>query len=485
MKTITQSLLQLHLYKMAEEIFGKSAKQLKQERTVAKSAFTKRANYLSGMADSLTEPELWHEFKALTIGARKVTEANANLRSGLLADIEAANLDEGEEEELNAQQEVGLKKTVTECAKRVDEVREIVRTNLWSRYGEEELVTAIKNAEVACVTADNTSVSALTRDGYEMQLMFAEKVIDACKKLVYWEMWIPETVKVNLRQRVRDSKAYINTLEAKRAEFVFAERKAQEEKMASGLFPKLGSTSTPGVQTTRIVKFKPISLPKFHGCRRDFHRWKGDWESLQRQGEPTGSSEIKKLQPLDSMDERILKDLRLSTHNNTEDIFRVLENRYSNKTMIALEIIENLQRVPPQRENQPRKVIELIQTIEKALADLSDLGQTDAIKNPLVTKSIESKLPHYVKKDWLVFMVDPSNNVTPENHFDNLLKFLKTQEEIMEKLEQLGASESSEKPERRLEKKYSLTWSTSQAEGCVVCGEGTVRNSSSANNLNP
>lgn len=63
--------------------------------------------------------------------------------------------------------------------------------------------------------------------------------------------------------------------------------------MASGLFPDLSSTSTPGVQMTPLIKFKPISLPKFHGCKRDFHRWKRDWESLQKQGEPAGSSEIK------------------------------------------------------------------------------------------------------------------------------------------------------------------------------------------------
>lgn len=69
-------------------------------------------------------------------------------------------------------------------------------------------------------------------------------------------------------------------------------------------------------------------------------------------------------------------------------------------------------------------------------------------------------------------MVDPRNNVTPENHFDSLLKFLKNQEEIMEKLEQLGASERSEKPEKRLETNYSLTRSTSQAEGCVICRDG-------------
>lgn len=75
--------------------------------------------------------------------------------------------------------------------------------------------------------------------------------------------------------------------------------------------------------------------------------------------------------------------------------------------MIALEIVEDLQRIRPQRENQPRKVIELIQTIKKALVDLSDFGQTDVIKNPLVTKQ-SSSLSKKKK------MVDPSNNVMPE-----------------------------------------------------------------------
>lgn len=87
---------------------------------VAKSPFTKRANYLSGMAESITEPELWQEFKAL-IGARKVTEPNDDLCSGLFVDVEAANLDKGEEDELNAQQEADLKKMATECVKRVNE----------------------------------------------------------------------------------------------------------------------------------------------------------------------------------------------------------------------------------------------------------------------------------------------------------------------------------------------------------------------------
>lgn len=109
--------------------------------------------------------------------------------------------------------------------------------------------------------------------------------------------------------------------------------------------------------------------------------------------------------------------------------------------------------------------------MEKALADLTELGNTGAIKNPLAIKSIESKLPDTVKKDWFVFIVNPSNGVTPDNHFDSLLEFLKTQEEIMEKLEHLGVTEKPEKPERKFERKYASTRSTKKDEGCIVCGD--------------
>lgn len=106
----------------------------------------------------------------------------------------------------------------------------------------------------------------------------------------------------------------------------------------------------------------------------------------------------------------------------------MLENRYGNKS--ALEIIEELEKIPVLKANQPRKVINLIQTVEKALADLTELGEMSAIKNLMETKSIEGNLRDPVKKHWLVFMRNPSNNVTPENHFDSLLKFLKNQEEL-------------------------------------------------------
>ena len=109
---------------------------------------------------------------------------------------------------------------------------------------------------------------------------------------------------------------------------------------------KRSSKSTKNSRRGKETK-NATSLPKFDGFKRNFHRWRKDWESLQRQGEPTGSVEAKKIQLLDSVDDKISRDLRLSTYNNAEDMFRVLENRYGNKTTIALEIIEDLEKVPP------------------------------------------------------------------------------------------------------------------------------------------
>ncbi len=137
------------------------------------------------------------------------------------------------------------------------------------------------------------------------------------------------------------------------------------------------------------IKLKPTSLPKFTGIRRDFHRWRRDWEALQRQGEPTGSKEVKKFQLLDRLDDKIMRDLRLMSYNTADDIFRILENRFGSQTAIAIEIVEELQGLPAVKGHQPKKIVELIQTVEKALHDLSDLGDIDAIKNPLVTKSFE------------------------------------------------------------------------------------------------
>ncbi|XP_056138840.1 seizure protein 6 homolog [Lampris incognitus] len=59
-----------------------------------------------------------------------------------------------------------------------------------------------------------------------------------------------------------------------------------------------------------------------------------------------------------NVDEKIAKDLGLSTYNTAEDIFRALAKRHGTKSTIALEIIGEQSKIPPVKGNQPRKIAE-------------------------------------------------------------------------------------------------------------------------------
>lgn len=81
---------------MVKETLKKTVKQLKQERTLAKTAFTKQANYLSRAANSMIEHKLQVKFSKLSSLARHVSDENEEYTADLLADNEAVT-DEGEE----------------------------------------------------------------------------------------------------------------------------------------------------------------------------------------------------------------------------------------------------------------------------------------------------------------------------------------------------------------------------------------------------
>lgn len=317
--------------------------------------------------------------------------------------------------------------------------------------------------ECECVAAVQPDVS---QEAYEFKLNHLKGLAKTAKEEYRrWQQCVPPDAQHEFQCRLKEPDLRIPILVSRKADVIQARIKDDAKRQTQSSINS--SNSTPS------IKLKPTALPKFTGNKRDFYRWRKDWEALQKQGEPTGSKEVKKIQLLDSIDDKITRDLHLTTYNTADDIFRVLGNRYGNQTSITIEIVEELQKMPAVRSTQPRKIVELIQAVEKALQDLSDLGSTGAIKNPLVTKSIESKLAETLKKEWLVYVADRRNAVAPENQFDSLLAFLKEQESIYEQLEQLREEEPSRR-EPRVEPRHArtkLTKAGSGPAGCVVCGD--------------
>ena len=60
-------------------------------------------------------------------------------------------------------------------------------------------------------------------------------------------------------------------------------------------------------------------------------------------------------QLLDSMEEKVNNYVKLASYSTVEDMFGVLENRYGNKSTIALQIIAELEKIPAVKGDQPRK----------------------------------------------------------------------------------------------------------------------------------
>ena len=71
---------------MAEDALGKTVKQLKRERTTAKSSFTRQANFISRGVSSMLEAELKEEFIKLSHCFRQLLDANDDYSIGLLAE---------------------------------------------------------------------------------------------------------------------------------------------------------------------------------------------------------------------------------------------------------------------------------------------------------------------------------------------------------------------------------------------------------------
>lgn len=448
---------------MAEGADLKSFEHLKMERTTAKRMFSRLANSIIRTHEEMSEDDLSESFKRLTKAAESVMEINDEMEAVLTADKEA-KLDADDVAVLTEQQKADLSKTANECELKLKEVKKLIQETLWSNFGAVELLTALRAAERECQRVTEVKPSG-NLEVYEFMLNHLQQLATTAREAYSrWKRWVPPAERKATQSRIEELDFTIPALVSRKAIFIQEKLEKEAERSASAA----------GVDySVPAIRLKPTALPRFTGVKRDFHRWRKDWEALQRQGEPTGSKEVKKIQLLDSLDDKISRDLRLTTYNTADDIFRVLENRYGNRASIAIEIVEELQKMPVVKSHQPRRIVELIQSVEKALQDLSDLGDTGAIKNPLVIKSIESKLPESLKKEWLVYVADRRNAVASHNRFDSLLNFLKEQESIYEQLEQLRDDEFR-RNESRVEPRHARTKaakSENDQRGCVVCGD--------------
>lgn len=148
--------------------------------------------------------------------------------------------------------------------------------------------------------------------------------------------------------------------------------------------PHLQGVYQGGFDLRPLISLERARLPTFSGDMRDYHRWKAEWEELQQFGNPQGAECVRKFHLLSSLSKRVKNDLVLSSCGSADDVFRLLDNTFGNKAKIVLMISNEVRSLSPVKSNNPRKTIELIQAVERALCNLQILGEEDAMKNRVV-----------------------------------------------------------------------------------------------------
>lgn len=114
---------------MAEQAIGKSLEQLKAERTVEKRGFTRLVNTIARAYKEMTKEDLQSSLNKLTKQAEKVMEANDDLESGIIAELEE-ELDADKSAVLTGQQRADLEKTASECELKLKEVKCLLQETL-------------------------------------------------------------------------------------------------------------------------------------------------------------------------------------------------------------------------------------------------------------------------------------------------------------------------------------------------------------------
>lgn len=399
--------------------------QLKTNRNNAKRQFIRLSNNVLRMHSVMSEEELKDSFKTLTIEANKVFEANE--------DVEDQYKQESEGAALSDQQRADLDKVSDESESKLTELKDLIVKTLWVKYGEDELSLAVEAAELEVKRVEAVSPSE-DKEIFDFMIEHMGELVKKAKELhTQWKSWAPPEEQQQLQTRVRELERALMKLTARKAEFI----KVRGRNKPSPSITK--QTAAPATQT------KSDSLPKCPGPRGDFYSWKKDWELLQRQGDPTGSGEVKKAQLLKSVDSKITQELQLSMCSTAEDILKTLEHHYGNKTNDTGE-------QAAVKGNTPRKIMELLQSLQKSYTDLNEPEE--------ILRTLESKLPESMKKDWLQYAAEQNQEQGPD--LQTLLTFLRSQEGTYEELDKLGEGDGAkvqQDPEQ-----------TNSAPECIICG---------------
>lgn len=447
--------------------------ELKGKRSSAQAAFTRRANKISLTATIMEKGAIIDEMRALSADFNRMHDT-------ALAFLEAVEDVEGSEEEARK-----TKTKVEQCVSVYGDTMQLTRDILYNKFAKSEIQLHIEGTEETCKEVENANIAEMLEHEFEaLRDGLLEGIHELEQKVLTWERLVSDKVThhkqtiFKLKSRARDWELNWKKLsrmpKLEPAAARIQQTVDQPNVLVASPSPSMQTISKPQISLERT------RLPIFSGDMTDYYRWKAEWAELEQLGNPMRTAGVTRFHLLASLSERVKKDLVLSSCSSPEEMFKRLDNHFGNKARIVLKIAEDIESLPPVKGNNPRKAIELIQAVERALSNLVILGEEDILKNRLVAQSLERKLPNSLKEKWIEYKAEPLHGFTPQTHFDCLLLYLQKQEAVLEELDQLdeslreGTPQAKSYVDKSAKKAFSKATSGQkgyQPQTCTACSD--------------
>ncbi len=110
--------------------------------------------------------------KKLTIEVNKVIEDNDDVEAQYLAEVEL----DADVPVLNEQQKADIEKTASEREMKLKELRDLIQKTLWTSFGEEELILAVKYAEDEAERVPSIEPSG-NKEAFDFMLDHLERLV--------------------------------------------------------------------------------------------------------------------------------------------------------------------------------------------------------------------------------------------------------------------------------------------------------------------
>ena len=198
-----------------------------------------------------------------------------------------------------------------------------------------------------------------------------------------------------------------------------------------------------------MMKVERMKLPTFSGDNRSYARFKKDFADIVAPSYPNEKQLIFTLKDtcLKGESKKLVENIV-----DIEDIWDRLDTKYGDTIEIVNLVIQDVQKFQLPRQDPEIGFINLVDTLERGLQDLSTIEARTEIANAYTVQLLEGKLPKRVLAKWLDKVCDQDDpsaisetvgtattrtEINKKSRFEQLFEFLKQERKQTERMIQL------------------------------------------------